>query len=997
MESTPSSSSTITSRQQNTNEKDAVEQPEEKPEEKKKKKKKLPPFFDHFNSHDLKILIRCSVAFWVTSLFIFIQPTLINFGTAAFFGCIVTLFLPPSGVIFVFLLGSFTMLVGMGLGWAWGVITEKAALATRPAAQTLARTQQLGLEAQRTGTNAQVLVYNGFMLDNRVTVTYFCMLLLFIYFMARLRMAVPKLALTAVFGWIVTDVFLTIGPLLPSFSGTIPAVLIKPAAAAIGVNVACALLIFPESTSHLVLSTFHKLTNTMVSTVPMTKQYLETPSDAEADEEVKKLRAGLIAAWGAVEPPLNFLPFDISIGYWGAHDIEGLKEPVKRLLMSCLILLDARLIFHERSHASEKLVNREKEVSKDSDKKPTYGKHQVMESLNLHQTLHNADVEKSVGQSFEALDRVSRSLMDTCAEALTATSNVIEAINSQRWFSKPSEQDRQQNYQDHTDILERLRQQSREYHSNANQELLHLHDYLFDSSGTFMDNDSLSRHKLTGLFIGFTVEESIGRFSEAVEKMLSKVVSLESQRTRRKLWMPTGLSKFFAWVTTSKKAPSSEPSGSDTVPELDKRTIAAFDKRLNNSSRPARKQSPVSKVVLGIAHWLSNDDGVFAMRIVVASLAVGVIAVTKNTAGFFYREKGLWGLIMAQTGLALGFADFTYGVITRIGGTLLGGVIGMVAWYCGSGLGRGNPYGLAAVMAVVGTILMYFRLYAPPQHTTTVILSGATLILVIGYGYVDGHNPSYGNPGFGYEVFYRRTVLVIIGFAVGAIVSLLPWPTSQSRSIAKSLAGVLHAEADHYALLLSSWNHLEDDVRLIPAVESVGIHLATMLTQMNGPIGNLRFEFSSSAFDTQTCTKIKTSLEQINRSLTIIHILGASLPRALRDRFAKASGLLHHRATADVMVTFAVIEQALKTGDALPSRLPTPLVVRCIEHGHSADVATLTKEILRDRQYRRYTVIMGAYLGMLGLLDDLVLILKEALGEAYVVPDADLTDVESGV
>jgi len=76
----------------------------------------------------------------------------------------------------------------------------------------------------------------------------------------------------------------------------------------------------------------------------------------------------------------------------------------------------------------------------------------------------------------------------------------------------------------------------------------------------------------------------------------------------------------------------------------------------------------------------------------------------------------------------------------------------MVGWYIGSGLGHGNPYGLAAVMAVLGSLLMYFRLFAPPQHTTTVILAGATIVLVIGYGYIDGHNPTYGNPGYGYEV-----------------------------------------------------------------------------------------------------------------------------------------------------------------------------------------------------------------------------------------------------
>ncbi|RYG85722.1 MAG: hypothetical protein EON58_22635, partial [Alphaproteobacteria bacterium] len=119
----------------------------------------------------------------------------------------------------------------------------KAAQATRPQAETQARLQLLGQEAVRSANStaypaASVLVYDGFMLDTRVTVTFFCMLCLFVYFMARLRIRAPKLALTAIFAWIVTDVFLTIGPLLPSFQGTIPQVLIKPAAAALAISLA---------------------------------------------------------------------------------------------------------------------------------------------------------------------------------------------------------------------------------------------------------------------------------------------------------------------------------------------------------------------------------------------------------------------------------------------------------------------------------------------------------------------------------------------------------------------------------------------------------------------------------------------------------------------------------------------------------------------------------------------------------------------------------------
>jgi len=148
-----------------------------------KQGKKLPAFLDHFNARDLKILLRCSVAFWVASLFIFINPTLQAFGQATFFGAIAVLFLPPNGVVLVFLLGGFTEILGMALGWVWGVITQKAALATRPSVETNTRLGQLAQQAQTTGQPTTVLIFNGFMLDTRVTVTYFCMLGLFIYLM----------------------------------------------------------------------------------------------------------------------------------------------------------------------------------------------------------------------------------------------------------------------------------------------------------------------------------------------------------------------------------------------------------------------------------------------------------------------------------------------------------------------------------------------------------------------------------------------------------------------------------------------------------------------------------------------------------------------------------------------------------------------------------------------------------------------------------------------
>lgn len=118
---------------------------------------------------------------------------------------------------------------------------------------------------------------------------------------ARLRQAVPKLAFTAIFAWIISDVWLTDGPLLPTFNGTIPTVLIEPAAASLAVSLACALLIFPESTSHLTLFATHKLVGAMRESMDLTSTSLRQ-FPQQNGESLQALRSRLIGGWAALEP-----------------------------------------------------------------------------------------------------------------------------------------------------------------------------------------------------------------------------------------------------------------------------------------------------------------------------------------------------------------------------------------------------------------------------------------------------------------------------------------------------------------------------------------------------------------------------------------------------------------------------------------------------------------------------------------------------------------------
>lgn len=104
--------------------------------------------------------------------------------------------MPPSGVVFIHFMAGLMICVGLAMGWAWGAITMKAALATRPQADLMQRYAEMQQSAPQNTTNVgqasgqttyqQIAIYQGFMLDTRVSVTYFCMMGLFVYFMVGL-------------------------------------------------------------------------------------------------------------------------------------------------------------------------------------------------------------------------------------------------------------------------------------------------------------------------------------------------------------------------------------------------------------------------------------------------------------------------------------------------------------------------------------------------------------------------------------------------------------------------------------------------------------------------------------------------------------------------------------------------------------------------------------------------------------------------------------------
>jgi hypothetical protein len=237
----------------------------------------------------------------------------------------------------------------------------------------------------------------------------------------------------------------------------------------------------------------------------------------------------------------------------------------------------------------------------------------------------------------------------------------------------------------------------------------------------------------------------------------------------------------------------------------------------------------------------------------------------------------------------------------------------------------------------------------------------------------------------GYVVFWKRLVLVLVGVAAALVVQMFPSPPSAARHVSRTLSTSLRTISNHYAFLLSCWNNPDNDARAIAEPSTLG--LAYSLLDLEGLIKQLAFEFSSSSFTSSNTDQIKDLCLTLNREIGRLLSLSSLLSLEYRVRLTQQCGMLDHGHIGEVMAVLAVCEQALKTGDPLPEILPTPLVKRAFEYRDSANgpVLEFTPEAVRDEDYRRFCVALSAYFKFLWTVDELVIVVKGAVGESHLV------------
>ncbi|PYH42571.1 uncharacterized protein BP01DRAFT_376225 [Aspergillus saccharolyticus JOP 1030-1] len=330
---------------------------------------------------------------------------------------------------------------------------------------------------------------------------------------ACLRVEKTKFTLLQIFGTIILDLFLTIGPLVPTFYPPETSCNCHRS----GVNLLS--FVLPKSASYTVLASLRGTVDLMENLIVFFDYCFTTRTEQLESESIKPARV--------------FLPIDFSRGRWSAEDVVSLRDPIQKVIFAGSSLLDFHIGYLQQHETM-------KEIPKESVK-PTVGNNgsHSCQGSKLDKVFQNLSYEgyPLVEENMQALKDSSSETLPACQGALSMISECFHAINSTRWLGKYP-----------TAALENLQRARAASASQLTERLLDTYPSSFDDEGNFTRAFYLKTpHPLQGLMIGMVFKEEV----------LTLVDAMIANR------LPRGIRLIISWASRSDDSVPDQFSPSD--------------------------------------------------------------------------------------------------------------------------------------------------------------------------------------------------------------------------------------------------------------------------------------------------------------------------------------------------------------------------------------------------------------------------------------------------
>ncbi|KAF7338076.1 hypothetical protein MVEN_02032100 [Mycena venus] len=523
------------------------------------------------------------------------------------------------------------------------------------------------------------------------------------------------------------------------------------------------------------------------------------------------------------------------------------------------------------------------------------------------------------------------------------------------------------------------------------------------------------------LFHCYVYQYHLMQMAFNVMTMLDTIHDMEKERKIARVWTPAH-KLFLDWsnwqLSEFSLEEEEDPYKIQGIPPAVDEYDLGMARRRDPDALPPRNRFEwvMSLVYRGFAE-LGRGNTLFAIKAATLTLILCIPSLLKSSATFAYENRFVWAIFMGQSTLSRFRGDTVFGLSTRVFSTFLGGLLGMVMWYISTGAGHGSAYGLAAVCAVCYPFFFYGRLYYPGPPMKVIVFF-ITAILVIGYSYQDHNILTPGNPGFGWEVAWRRFLLVTTGVVAAGIFSLLPPSTTirhyerTTMATTASEIGTMYCDIVSFANLRHGMDPQEIVTGLIAIRSKIlrsialksnatyEVHFYVDILSSSLTLNSFPCEDDGQRNDIKkswncSCRQLAYSLSHL---FSIIEHMDPSWTRA----FLRRTRLLDSDFQGDVLAVISMISTALRTGCPLPQITPCPLIDRF--HGHlglhviqndsEEDYGiprTLNLETLQNEQYLMFCVGIATTYGIISRLDRLMVTVKEIVGEQYHIHGAGVS------
>ncbi|KAJ7744984.1 hypothetical protein DFH07DRAFT_20255 [Mycena maculata] len=513
------------------------------------------------------------------------------------------------------------------------------------------------------------------------------------------------------------------------------------------------------------------------------------------------------------------------------------------------------------------------------------------------------------------------------------------------------------------------------------------------------------------LFHCYVYQYHLMQASANLVTMLDSIHNIEKERATGRLWIPGfldwskwHLSDWSKWHLSDFEEDEEDPDKIQGVPPVVEEYDLGTARRRDPDALPPRNHFEWAMSLLYRAFAaLGSGNTLYALKAATLTVIMCLPSFLKSSATFAYENRSVWGIIMAQVTLSRFRGDTVFGLSSRVLSTFLGGVLGMLMWYISAGSGSGNAYGLAAVCAVCYPFFFFGRLYwpGPPMR---VIIFFVTACLVIGYSYQDLNIVSPGSPGFGWQVAWRRFVLVTVGVLAAGVFSLLPPSTTIRRYERTTMATTASEIGTMYCDIISYSNNPRHDLdtrEIVTGLIAIRLKILRSITLKSNAV----YEFSMKGrWPAKRYQKIMDLQLRLSYSLSHLMSIIEHMEPSWTRAFLRRTRFLDSDFQGDVLAVISMISTALRTGCALPQITPCPLLDRFsatstqyglnVIHKESEEdyglPRELTLETLQNEQYLRFCVGVATAYGIMSRLDRLMLTVKEVVGEQYHIHGAGI-------